>query len=246
MEFWLLLCRNRPVVLALLLVLPAPASFAASCPASRPTNLEDLAKPLLVKGEYETTANWRARAEKFLPQTITVMRPIGPLLTSFDADRGELIFDGGGVFTDPDLQYGYQAIFPSQQNHTGPSYVGQNAMAVKKEISTGATERTGIFWKPLESVVYGSYHRQPIKLAMAPKDAQGVRANLAFLIQGRPAAPYYLEQTSRSKPTIDNPQDWTTSESGLVIKPSCAEIIDRRNGKVLGVVDVLHWRLLSR
>jgi hypothetical protein len=89
---------------------------------------------------------------------------------------------------------------------------------------------TGIAW-PAHLSEFNP--KSAISLAMEAGDAKTLRKRLKILLQGKLKSPYVVVDQDYSEATIDEPTNFTSHKSALVVIPICASIYDPAEGKIL-------------
>jgi len=237
----------KHLVFTIALIHPVPT--LASCSDS-PTPFRDLYRlsqvQNLAKGQYETTPQWRDRLAKIFPldQMIVARAKISDASVEYNADAQSLSIRPYTIrrgMMNSSVSDDYDTLAIGERHWPGQSYVGQNALGVSKNITVSFSDEFEIAWhRPENAFMLESF--APQKLAIAPAEAKDLQGHLTFQIEGKPAAPYVVENRTVGRPTIDDPFERFNYFRGLVIHPSCLAVIDDRSGKVFMEIDPITLR----
>ena len=202
----------------------ASAGPAAQCSAtdapSWPVLSKTLRGPDIEKGEFETTAAYKARLTKsFGTTTFRVVIPVR-ISGTYDADHEKLDIDHdalGGNFDPVPSDDDRESWFGARIDRT----IGKGISGHPKDTNYDLVFKGTIEFEKASATMH-------IPLADAKKQI----ANLKIVVAGEMVAPYTSVHVL--------PGDATSPETetvGLVVQPICGAIVDGRSGRVLATFD---------
>lgn len=207
------------------------------------------------KSEFESTADFNERSEKFVIELGNQLRTksnvplyvfdvsIPATFISYDADRQEMkigedyysYVGAGGIIADENA-LPIQVITTEEKIKGRGSYIGENAFGVAVRVSSTRSESYGFAiagsgftpsW-PKEKVV---------RVGISPQVASLAKKNLSLLVFGRPVAPFTVTATHYSEATIDNPTEKKENIHAVVLEPICMAIYDHARNNTLQIVE---------
>ncbi len=245
MKFKITAVFTCELALASLAIQTGANAACTNVPFAENAKIDTLARtPKVEKGEYETTAAWQERMHKlFGDEIISVASPISPNDQQFDADHQRLKISLA-------TSIGVERLMPNAQlrdiwgvlpigihNWTGRSYLGQNAFGAQKQISVLHTDSLNIYWYKKPYSALDLSRTADFSLVLSAEQAKDLRDNLGLMIQGPLVAPFAASWSTHSPARFDFGMEYYTFQRGLIIKPTCAAIVDRRTGKILLTLD---------
>jgi hypothetical protein len=178
-----------------------------------------LRKPDIEKGEFETTAVYKARLLKaFGTTTFRVVIPVN-IYGKYDADHEKLDIDHDALAGNFD---------PVPAGAANESWFGARIDRMRGQGITGPqeTDYDLVFKGTIE------FEKASATMHMPLADAKKQIANLKIVVAGEMVAPYTSVHVL--------PGDATSPERvfvGLVVQPMCGAIVDGRSGRVLATFD---------
>lgn len=193
------------------------------------------------KDQFETTHEYSDRASGLLHSiaSLSVERPLPGGYATYDADHREIVISilplDLNVWNTPGQKM-YFGLTLGERNQKLRSYTAQNGFGVKRVVFVEQTDRLGVI-VPRNDEFWRYPGRKPIRIKMDRDDAKLALPRLMVRLRGVPGNPFKIEEWNIGQPTVDFPAQLNTFTRALVIKPSCAAIVDGRNGNVLSTFD---------
>jgi hypothetical protein len=204
----------------------------------------------LRKGEYESSAEFEARAGAALERASSTSRGsiavTAELSTSYDADRQVIKVHSAILWNKP---FGYRSLvteaydipdyelMPVRTSEgTAGSYTGSNAFGATRQVKVVRGEEYGVALTDLKrSGTRGSWYewKDSIDIPMNPDRAKATRSKLGLRVVGEIVPPGAIWGVSGDSPTMRRPVDRTITMRYVTIRSQCAAIVAMDNNELL-------------